>query len=111
MGFTVARWSLPHRVSRGTKTVDPVDAKIIDEVSRAFEDKKPWSAHPQAKFNWLGKWIMREFNRSRKAAGSIIDRLIRSNRLVEVDHDRHNHRKGLCTPTQALEFERAKEAR
>jgi hypothetical protein len=31
--------------------------------------------------------------------------------LVEVEYDRHNHRKGLCTPAQFSEFRRAKESR
>jgi RecA-family ATPase len=96
---------------RGGKHIDPNEKKIVDEVSRAFDNRTPWSAHPQAKFYWLGKWIMKEFKKSKQQAASIIDRLMRSNKLMEVEYDTHRHRTGLCTPVQFGDFTRAKELR
>ena len=97
--------------SASKRTSDPNEPAIIAEVARAFDAEKPWSAHPQAQFRWLGQWIMKEFHKSKAYAGSIINKLMRADKLVEVDYDPHRHRKALCTPAQHGEFMRAKERR
>jgi len=78
-------------------------AAAVAEVERAFAAGEPWSAHPQAKNRWLGRFLMREKSWSRKRAANVIERIQDQRLVVEVRYDPHMHRNGLCTPAQSRE--------
>ena len=85
------------------------DERIVREVERAFDRGVPWSAHPQAKFRYLGNWLRDQLKLSRRAGEANIARLLEEGRLREVEFDRHSHRKGLATPEQAAKLARRDE--
>lgn len=91
--------------------VTDIDQKLIDEVARAFEAGKPWSAHHQAGPRYIATWIGPNLRQSSRAAKSMLSRLLADGRIMEAKIDAHTHKKGLCTPEQAAKQPRNKEAK
>jgi RecA-family ATPase len=87
------------------------EERLIEEVETAFENDRPWSAHPQARGRWLGTWLHKKERMNRSPAQKLIDELVSRGLIVEVEYDSHRHRSGLCTPQQKEDFLRAKQAR
>jgi RecA-family ATPase len=84
---------------------------ILAEVARAFDAGEPWSGHPQARGRWLGHWIMQQnFRKNKRHAQSIVDQLVSRGSIVDLEYDKHGHRKGLCLPEQARNW-RARKSR
>jgi RecA-family ATPase len=78
-----------------------IDKKVIAEIGRAFDEGTAWSAHPQARFRYIGTWLRDQLKQKQRAADATIGRLLSGGSIVEVEVDAHTHKKGLATGEQA----------
>jgi AAA domain len=86
------------------------EKKLVAEVGSAFTARNPWSAHHQAGARHIIPWMRKELKMRDATAKELLDRLMRSGEIVEIEYDRHTHRRGLATADQAAKQQLNKEA-
>ncbi|AVX03448.1 hypothetical protein MXMO3_00917 [Maritalea myrionectae] len=94
------------RDARRIEARSKADATILAEVHDAFDKGRPWSPHHQSGHRYLINWMVSHLNTSKHAAKKQLGRLLTDGRLVEVEYDTHNHKRGLCTHEQATNLSR-----